>query len=207
LQVNEGIRAREVRLVDVNGQQLGIMPTREALRIARERQLDLVVVAPSAKPPVCRIMDYGKYKYEQSKREKEARKKQKVITVKEVRLRPNIDKHDLEVKLRSIRRFLADGDKVKITVRFRGRQIAYTDAGQELLDAIAAEIKELGTVEKGARVEGKQMIMIIAPRPDNKPENRQKRSSHRSRRRREYSNAEDENQAFGGETLQNYRYR
>jgi len=170
LQVNEGIRAREVRLVDVNGQQLGIMPTREALRIARERQLDLVVVAPSAKPPVCRIMDYGKYKYEQSKREKEARKKQKVITVKEVRLRPNIDKHDLEVKLRSIRRFLADGDKVKITVRFRGRQIAYTDAGQELLDAIAAEIKELGTVEKGARVEGKQMIMIIAPRPDNKPE-------------------------------------
>jgi translation initiation factor IF-3 len=142
------------------------MPTREALRISRERQLDLVVVAPNAKPPVCRIMDYGKYKYEQSKREKEARKKQKVITVKEVRLRPNIDKHDLEVKLKSVRRFLTAGDKVKVTIRFRGRQIAYTDAGRKLLNEIAEEIKDLGTVEKGARVEGRQMTMIIAPRQD-----------------------------------------
>jgi translation initiation factor IF-3 len=169
LQVNEGIRAREVRLVDVSGQQLGIMPTREALRISRERQLDLVVVAPNAKPPVCRIMDYGKYKYEQSKREKEARKKQKVITVKEVRLRPNIDQHDLEVKLKNVRRFLAGGDKVKVIIRFRGRQIAYTDAGKKLLNDIAEEVKELGTVEKGAKVEGKQMTMIIAPKQD-KPE-------------------------------------
>ena len=163
-QVNEGIRAREVRLIDVSGKQLGIMPTREALRISRDHQLDLVVVAPKAKPPVCRIMDYDKYKYEQSKREKEARKKQKVITVKEVRLRPNIEEHDLKVKMRNAVRFLTSGDKVKVTVRFRGRQIAYKDAGRELLDEIAEGVKELGVIEKGARVEGRQMTMVLAPR-------------------------------------------
>lgn len=142
------------------------MPTREALRISRDHELDLVVVAPNAKPPVCRIMDYDKYKYEQSKREKEARKKQKVITVKEVRLRPNIEEHDLRVKMRNAVRFLTSGDKVKVTVRFRGRQIAYKDAGRELLDEIAEGVKELGVVEKGARVEGRQMTMVLAPRPE-----------------------------------------
>ncbi|NLJ34437.1 MAG: translation initiation factor IF-3 [Firmicutes bacterium] len=165
-QVNEGIRAREVRLIDVNGKQLGIMPTREALRISRDHELDLVVVAPNAKPPVCRIMDYDKYKYEQSKREKEARKKQKVITVKEVRLRPNIEEHDLNVKMRNAMRFLTSGDKVKVTVRFRGRQIAYKDAGRELLAEIAEGVKELGVIEKGARVEGRQMTMVLAPRQE-----------------------------------------
>ncbi len=155
-----------MRLIDVSGKQLGIMPTREALRISRDHQLDLVVVAPNAKPPVCRIMDYDKYKYEQSKREKEARKKQKVITVKEVRLRPNIEEHDLKVKMRNAMRFLTSGDKVKVTVRFRGRQITYTDAGRELLNEIAEGVKELGIVEKGARVEGRQMTMVLAPRQE-----------------------------------------
>jgi len=153
-------------LIDVNGKQLGIMPTREALRISRDHELDLVVVAPNAKPPVCRIMDYDKYKYEQSKREKEARKKQKVITVKEVRLRPNIEEHDLNVKMRNAMRFLTSGDKVKVTVRFRGRQIAYKDAGRELLAEIAEGVKELGVIEKGARVEGRQMTMVLAPRQE-----------------------------------------
>ncbi|MGI6574652.1 MAG: translation initiation factor IF-3 [bacterium] len=154
-------------MVDNNGEQLGIVPTREALRIAQERQLDLVAVAPNAKPPVCRIMDYGKYRYEQSKREKEARKKQRIITVKEVRLRPNIDQHDLQVKMRNAIRFLKNGDKVKVTVRFRGRQIAYTDDAKELLNKIAQDVSDFGTVEKNAKVEGKQMIMILAPRPEN----------------------------------------
>ena len=136
-------------MIDVNGKQLGIMPTREALRISRDHELDLVVVAPNAKPPVCRIMDYDKYKYEQSKREKEARKKQKVITVKEVRLRPNIEEHDLNVKMRNAMRFLTSGDKVKVTVRFRGRQIAYKDAGGNFWPRIAEGVKELGVIEKG----------------------------------------------------------
>ncbi|MBX6395822.1 MAG: translation initiation factor IF-3, partial [Alicyclobacillaceae bacterium] len=123
LQVNEQIRAREVRLIDVDGSQLGIVPLREALRIAGEKNLDLVNVAPTAKPPVCRIMDYGKYKYEQSKREKEARRNQKIVSIKEVRLTPNIEEHDFQTKLRSVIRFLEQGDKVKATVRFRGREI------------------------------------------------------------------------------------
>lgn len=161
-------------MIDTDGKQLGIMPLREALRISRERQLDLVAVAPNAEPPVCRIMDYGKYKYEQSKREKEARKKQRIITVKEVRLSPNIDVHDMQVKLKNIRRFLGDGDKVKVTVRFRGRQITYTNAGKKLLDQIAEEVKDLGLVEKEAKVEGRQMTMILAPKRE-KPEKQEVR--------------------------------
>lgn len=144
------------------------MSPRDALRIAREKQLDLVTVAPNAKPPVCRIMDYGKFKYEQSKREKEARKKQQVINIKEVRLRPNIDQHDLEVKIRSAIRFLKAGDKVKVTVRFRGRQIAYTGDARNLLAEIADGTSAVGAVEKRPSVEGRQMIMIIAPKPEEK---------------------------------------
>ncbi|HKM40175.1 MAG TPA: translation initiation factor IF-3 [bacterium] len=166
LQVNEQIRVREIRLVDDTGQQLGIMPTREALRLAGEKGLDLVNVAPEARPPVCRIMNFGRYKYEQSKREKEARKKQKVITVKEIRLRPAIDEHDYKVKLRSARRFLKNGDKVKVTVRFRGRQLVHADTGKELLTRMAEEIKDLGVVERVPRLEGMQMVMILSPRPE-----------------------------------------
>ncbi|WP_370636982.1 translation initiation factor IF-3 [Gelria sp. Kuro-4] len=168
LQVNEQIRVREVRLVDETGQQLGIMLTREALRLAQEKGLDLVKVAPDARPPVCRIMDFGRYKYEQSKREKEARKKQKVITIKEIRLRPTIDEHDYEVKLRNMQRFLSDGDKVKVTVRFRGRQMTHTEAGRQLLARMAEQLKDLGTVEREPRLEGNQMIMILAPRSEEK---------------------------------------
>lgn len=154
--------------MDEAGQQLGIMLTREALRLAQEKGLDLVKVAPDAKPPVCRIMDFGRYKYEQSKREKEARKKQKVITIKEIRIRPNIDDHDYEVKLRNMQRFLTDGDKVKVTVRFRGRQMTHTEAGHELLAKMAEQLKDLGIVEREPRLEGNQMIMILAPRSEDK---------------------------------------
>jgi len=154
--------------VDADGKQLGILPTKEALRLAEERQQDLVEVAPQAKPPVCRIMDYGKYKYEQSKREKEARKKQRVITVKEVKLRPNIEEHDFRVKTRNAIRFLKSGDKVKVTIMFRGREIVHPKNGQALLDKVAAEIGDLATVEKQPKLEGKNMYMILAPNLANK---------------------------------------
>jgi len=154
--------------VDADGKQLGILPTKEALRLAEERQQDLVEVAPQAKPPVCRIMDYGKYKYEQSKREKEARKKQRVITVKEVKLRPNIEEHDFRVKTRNAIRFLKSGDKVKVTIMFRGREIVHPKNGQALLDKVAAELGDLATVEKQPKLEGKNMYMILAPNLANK---------------------------------------
>jgi translation initiation factor IF-3 len=154
--------------VDETGKQLGIVSTREALRLAQEKNLDLVKVAPDARPPVCRIMDYGRYKYEQSKREKEARKKQKIITIKEIRMRPNIDEHDYNVKVKNMQRFLGDGDKVKVTIRFRGRQMTHTDAGKTLLERMAEQLKDLGLVEREPRLEGNQMIMIMAPRSEDK---------------------------------------
>ncbi|MEW6065786.1 MAG: translation initiation factor IF-3 [Bacillota bacterium] len=162
--INEEIRAREVRVVDANNNQLGIMPVKEALRIAEERQLDLVEVAPQAKPPVCRIMDFGKFKYEQSKREKEAKKKQRIIQVKEVKLRPRIEDHDYTVKAKNAERFLKDGDKVKVTIMFRGREIVHTDLGKKLLDRLAQDLKDLCTVERQPKLEGKNMIMILAPK-------------------------------------------
>lgn len=162
--VNEKIRAKEVRVIDPEGEQLGILPLKEALNLAREKNLDLVTVAPNAKPPVCRIMDYGKYKYEQSKREKEARKKQNIITVKEVKVRPNIDDHDLDVKVKNAQRFLSSGDKVKVTIMFRGREITHPELGKEICDRIAEALSDYGVVEKKAKVEGKNMIMIMAPK-------------------------------------------
>jgi len=156
--------------VDAEGNQLGILPTREALRLAEERQQDLVEVAPQAKPPVCRIMDYGKYKYEQSKREKEAKKKQRVITVKEVKLRPNIEDHDFHVKIKNALRFLKAGDKVKVTIMFRGREIVHPKNGQALLNKVAQEIGDLATIEKKPKLEGKNMFMILAPNLANKEE-------------------------------------
>lgn len=162
--VNEQIRAREVRLIDSDGAQLGIMGTDEALKIAQQKNLDLVNVSPSAKPPVCRIMDFGKYKYEQSKREREARKHQKMITVKEIKLRPGIDSHDLQVKIKNGIRFLENGDKVKVTVMFRGREITHKELGRILCQRFAEAISEWGAVEKEPRVEGRNMIMIITPK-------------------------------------------
>ena len=169
--MNEGIRAREVRVVDNNGEQLGIMSVREALSIAGERGLDLVEVAPSAKPPVCRIMDYGKHRYEQSKRDKAAKKKQKIVNVKEIRMSPKIDEHDFEVKLRAADRFLKSGDKVKVSVRFRGREIVHADLAKTKLDNLAAQLQDIAIVERPPKLEGRQMIAVLAPRTDGqKPE-------------------------------------
>jgi translation initiation factor IF-3 len=164
-QVNEAIRAREVRLIGVSGEQLGILPLRDALRIAQEANLDLVSVAPQAKPPVCRVMDYGKFRYEQSKREKEARKNQKIIQVKEVRLSPTIDENDVQTKLKNVKKFLEKGDKVKLTIRFRGREITHQEIGRKILDRLANEVKEMSEVERHPKLEGRQMIMILTPKP------------------------------------------
>ena len=163
MNVNETIRAREVRLIDANGDQLGVKSRNEALEIAQSRELDLVLVAPGAKPPVCRIMDYGKYRYEQQKKEKEARRKQRVINVKEVRFSPGIGDHDFNTKLRNARKFLENGDKVKASVRFRGRAITHKDLGREVLDRLAEEVKDIATIESRARMEGRQMFMMLAP--------------------------------------------
>ena len=164
LRINEEIHIREVRVTSATGEQLGIMPTREALRMAEEQHLDLVEVAPKAKPPVCRIMDFGKYRYEQQKREKEAKKKQKVITLKEVKLRPNIEQHDFDVKLKNALRFLEEGNKVKVTIMFRGRELSHPELGREILQRVAAQLKDLVTIERDAKLEGKNMIMILAPK-------------------------------------------
>lgn len=164
LRINDEIRVREVRLVGDDGEQLGIVNIREALRIAGEKELDLVEVAPTARPPVCRIMDYGKVKYEQAKQDREARKKQKTVTIKEVKLRPRIEEHDFEVKARNAERFLKDGDKVKATIMFRGREIVHPDLGKVVLDRLAEVVAPVGHVEKGARVEGRNMIMILSPK-------------------------------------------
>ncbi|WP_374709373.1 translation initiation factor IF-3 [Desmospora profundinema] len=162
--VNGSIRAREVRLIDSEGNQLGIQPLREALRLAQEADLDLVNVAPQAKPPVCRIMDYGKYRYEQSKREKEARKKQKTIQVKEIRFSPSIEEHDVHTKLRNVKKFLNNGDKVKLSIRFRGREITHQDLGRKILVRMAEEVKDIGDVERQPKLEGRHMIMILTPK-------------------------------------------
>ncbi|MGI6553767.1 MAG: translation initiation factor IF-3 [Bacillota bacterium] len=166
LRVNEEIRAREVRLVSPAGEQLGIFPVREALKIAQEHNLDLVEVAQNAKPPVCRIMDYGKYRFEQSKREREARKRQKVINIKEVKFRLGIEEHDFQVKARNVIRFLEAGDKVKVTVMFRGREISHADLGKNICLKLAEQSKDIASVEKPPKVEGKNMIMILVPKHD-----------------------------------------
>lgn len=161
--MNDKIRAAEIRLIGPDGQNIGVVPPEKALELAYDAGLDLVEISPNAKPPVAKIMDYGKYKYEQQKRESEARKKQKVIEVKEVKFRPNTDTHDYDVKMRNVTKFLENGDKVKITLRFRGREMAHQQLGRELLQRVAADVKEIGKVENMPKMEGRQMIMIIAP--------------------------------------------
>lgn len=162
--INEDIRAREVRLVGPAGEQIGIKPFREALQMAYDANLDLVNVAPQAKPPVCRIMDYGKFRYEQQKKEKEARKNQKIVDVKEVWFRANIEEHDFNTKLRNVLKFLRDGDKVKCSVRFRGREITHADIGKKVLERVLNEATELCIVERAPKLEGRSMIMILAPK-------------------------------------------
>ena len=162
--INDEIRDREVRVVDQNGEQLGVMSSREALALADERQLDLVKIAPQARPPVCKLMDYGKYRFEQSKKEREFRKNQKVITVKEVRLSATIEDHDVDVKYKNAVKFLKDGNKVKVTIRFRGRQITHSEIGRQIMMEFAERIKDYGTVDKAPSIEGRSMSMFITPK-------------------------------------------
>ena len=161
LMVNEQIRDREVRVIGENGEQLGIMPSREAMRLAEEAGLDLVKIAPTAKPPVCKIVDYGKFRYEQTRKEKEAKKKQRIIDVKEIRLSPNIDKNDLNRKVNAARKFLTKGDKVKMTLRFRGREMAHMANSKHILDDVAQQLSDIAVVEKAPKVEGRSMTMFL----------------------------------------------
>ncbi|NBV62125.1 MAG: translation initiation factor IF-3 [Rhodobacteraceae bacterium] len=161
--INERIRANEIRLIGADGENVGVVSPARAMEMAEEAGLDLVEISPNAEPPVCKIMDFGKFKYEQQKRESEARKKQKVIEVKEVKFRPNTDTHDYEVKMRNVFRFLEGGDKVKITLRFRGREMAHQNLGRELLNRVAEDVQAIGKVENMPKMEGRQMVMMIGP--------------------------------------------
>ena len=161
LMINEQIRDKEVRLIGESGEQLGVMSSKEAQRLAEEAGLDLVKIAPTAKPPVCKIVDYGKFKYEQARKEKEARKKQKIIEIKEIRLSPNIDTNDLNTKVNAARKFLTKGDKVKITLRFRGREMAHMNNSKHILDDFAASLSDIAIVEKAPKVEGRSMTMFL----------------------------------------------
>ena len=162
LMINEQIRDREVRLISTDGEQLGVMSAKEAMKLAREANLDLVKIAPQAKPPVCKILDYGKYRFEQAKREKEAKKKQKVVELKEIRLSPNIDLNDLNTKMNAAKKFLSKGDKVKITLRFRGREMAHMNASKHILDDFAESLSDTAVVEKAPKVEGRSISMVLA---------------------------------------------
>lgn len=166
MMVNDGIRAREVRLIDSEGEQLGVKSKTDALRMAENANLDLVLVAPKAKPPVARIMDYGKYRFEQQKKEREARKKQKVINVKEVRLSPTIDVNDFNTKLRNARKFLQKGDKVKASIRFKGRAITHKEIGQDVLNRLADETSDIAVVEQKAKMDGRSMFLVLAPKTE-----------------------------------------
>ena len=165
LQINEQIRDKELRVIDADGTQLGIMSLRQALEIAEQTNLDLVKIAPQANPPVCKIIDYGKYRFEQAKREKEARKNQRVVEIKEVRLSLNIDTHDFETKRNHALRFISEGNKVKVSIRFRGREMGHPELGQEIMQRFAGAMSEVANVEKPAKLEGRTMLMFLAPKP------------------------------------------
>ena len=160
--INEQIRDREVRVIGADGTQLGIMSAREAFKLAQEAELDLVKIAPTAKPPVCKIIDYGKYRYEMARKEKEARKKQKTVEIKEVRLSPNIESNDLNTKINAARKFITKGDKVKVSLRFRGREMAHVQNSKHILDDFAEALSEIATVEKAPMMEGRSMTMVLA---------------------------------------------
>lgn len=162
--VNEGIDVPKVRLIGAEGENIGVVTHQEAMGHADEAGLDLVEISPNADPPVCKILDYGKFKYEAQKKKNEAKKKQKIIDVKEIKLRPNIDSHDYDVKMRNMRRFLDDGDKVKVTLRFRGREMAHQELGVDVLNRVKADTDEIAKVEQEPKMEGRQMVMVVAPR-------------------------------------------
>ena len=163
-QINEEIRDKEVRLISEDGEQLGIMSAEEALKIADEKNLDLVKIAPMAKPPVCKVMDYGKFRFEKAKKEKEARKNQKIIETKEIRLSLNIDTHDFDTKINHAKKFIAEGNKLKVSIRFRGREMAHPEIGLTIMQRASEALEEVATVEKPAKLEGRQMLMFMAPR-------------------------------------------
>ena len=166
MMINEEIRDREIRLIGPEGEQLCIMSARQALDIAEEKELDLVKIAPTAKPPVCKLMDYGKYRFEQSKREKEARKNQKVISVKEVRLSPTIEEHDMQVRVRDCVKFLQNGDRVKVSIRFRGRMITHSDVGLQVMNEFFARVKDYAVQDRKPSTEGRTMTMMLSPKQD-----------------------------------------
>ena len=162
--MNDRIRATEIRLIGADGENVGVVPPARAMAMAAEAGLDLVEISPNATPPVCKIMDFGKFKYEQQKREAEARKKQKTIEIKEIKFRPGTDTHDYDVKMRSVQKFLGEGDKVKVTLRFKGREMAHQQLGMELLNRVAADVQEIGKIENMPKLEGRQMVMMIGPK-------------------------------------------
>ena len=164
--VNEGIRARELRLISDNGDQLGVKTKQEALKVAEDANLDLVLVAPKAKPPVAKIMDYGKYRFELQKKQREARKKQKVVNIKEVRLSPTIDTNDFNTKMKNARKFLSKGDKVKVSIRFKGRAITHKDIGRDVLNRFAEATEDVATVESKAKMDGRSMFLMLAPKTE-----------------------------------------
>ena len=159
--INEQIRDREVRVVSAEGEQLGIMSSREAMKLAQEAEVDLVKIAPKAQPPVCKIIDYGKFKYEQTRKEKEAKKKQKTVEIKEVRMSPNIDTNDLNTKINNAKKFLEKGNKVKVTLRFRGREMAHVQQSRHILDDFAGTLKDIASIEKAPKLEGRNMSMVL----------------------------------------------
>ena len=163
--INEQIRDKEVRVIGEDGEQLGVMSAKDALKMAKEAELDLVKIAPTAKPPVCKIIDYGKYKYEQTRKEKEAKKKQKVTEVKEIRLSPTIDVNDLNTKANQARKFLSKGDKVKVALRFRGREMAHMGISKQILDDFYSRVEDVAVIEKPAKLEGRNMIMFLGEKP------------------------------------------
>ena len=165
LQINEQIRDKEIRVIDSDGSQLGIMPSKKAMELAEQKNLDLVKIAPQATPPVCKIIDYGKYRFEQSKREKEQRKNQRVVEIKEVRLSLNIDTHDFETKKNHAVRFIAEGNKVKASIRFRGREMGHPELGQDIMRRFAEAMAEVANVERQPKLEGRTMMMFLAPKP------------------------------------------
>lgn len=167
LQINDEIRDKEVRLIDDQGNQVGVISVEKAQELADRAKLDLVKIAPQAKPPVCRILDYGKYKYDMIKKEKESKKRQRTITVKELRLTPNIETHDLQTKAKRAKEFLQNGDRVKVSVRFRGREMGHTEIGRDVLDQFVETISEVGQVDKKPKMEGRSMVMFLSPKAEN----------------------------------------
>ena len=187
-QINEEIIDKEVRLIGSEGEQLGIMSAEEALKIAIEQDLDLVKIAPGSNPPVCRVMDYGKFRFEQTKKEKEAKKNQRVIEIKEIRMSPGIDTNDFNTKLKNAQKFLADGDRVKVSVRFRGREMAHTDIGAVLLKDFAEKCTEVANLDKAPKLEGRNMSMFLSPKPTTPPRSLQSPRLPRLRRLRQKNN-------------------